>query len=138
MRHNISRTRASFSLGYVATHGEIFCISVQATNDALLTSPRVSSDCTTIDTTPPTAQHVGIGLSASAYVDFQPYRDCVFANAHFVDDIAYVARVEWCISSLPDGACDVRHTASRSFDLTAGPCLPACLACPACLPCLAC
>ena len=101
----LQTTRHTFALGGVATHNQKFCVSVQAIDAVGLVSDRASSDCATVDATPPVMLHVGGGLAAGVHLEEQTYMDLAFANAQADDDLANIDDFEWCISS--DGAtCD--------------------------------
>ena len=87
------------ALGGVASHNQKFCVSVQAIDAVGLVSDRASSDCATVDATPPVMLHVGGGLAPGVHLEEQTYMDLAFANAQADDDLANIDDFEWCISS---------------------------------------
>ena len=51
-------TSVTLTLPYTPLHGDILCTSVEALNAVGLRSARASSDCVTVDETPPHVLHV--------------------------------------------------------------------------------
>ena len=107
----LDRTRHAFDLGGFAPHNTTFCVSVEATDSVGLVSARASSDCATVDATPPTMVHVGGGLGKGVHLAAQSYMDLAFANAQVEDDLSAVDAIEWCLSSGPNASghhhCDI-------------------------------
>ena len=106
------------TIGHSTLHGEQFCVSVMVTNTAGVRSRVYSSNCVTVDATPPNMSFVGNGLSPGHHQTSQPSRDVIFATIEGTDDAAEPDGVEWCIASrLPSG-----HAGASSMELSATSC----------------
>ena len=93
--------------------GATFCVHVEATNAALLTA-LATSDCLTIDHTPPVMTRVEVGIDpkvdslgfTALSMDTKSSSLVIFMHARCEEDLADIEQFEICLGSSP-GECDL-------------------------------
>lgn len=91
-------TAVNIELGANTTHGEVRCVSVEATSIVGLRSARVSSNCFITDETPPTTTVVRVGRDGRVHADEEMRGRTIFGSALGSEDYSIIDAAEWCIS----------------------------------------
>ena len=95
-------TAALIPLNGTATHGAMYCVSVEAKNAAGLRSERASSDCVRITEVPPLTLYARMGSDPSVHLDEQISTSLLFGTATGVrqEGGAPIDGFEWCFASV--------------------------------------
>ena len=110
-----NRNSVVLELPNAADQGDILCASVEAINAAGLVSQRISSDCMTVDITPPQTLRIAVTSEerATSHMSAQTSGYQLFGAAAAFDAETPIKGFEWCAASgeallaMNESACDL-------------------------------
>ena len=83
----------------VLTGNATYAVTVRAENTVGLLSTPVTSDCLTVDETPPVIDFVGVGSEYGIHQDTHSSPHAVYGTATAHDEHSVLTDFEWCLAS---------------------------------------